>query len=75
MNLTQALNTRLGATLISVLLGLGLASLFRKACKGNGCVVVQAPDAEEVKQSVYRLGGECYKYTPHIVPCKARAQS
>ena len=58
-----------GAIVISVLLGLGLAAMFRKACKGNSCIVVKAPNLTEVSQYVYQLDTGCFKYRPQVVPC------
>ena len=34
---------------ISLILGLGLASLFRKACNSRNCLVFKAPPMEKVK--------------------------
>lgn len=61
---------RLGAKLISLLLGLGLAAVFRQSCRGNGCVVVTSPPKDVVAKQVYELDGECYKYQPYTVQCK-----
>jgi hypothetical protein len=58
-----------GATLVSVILGLGLAALFRKVCKGDNCVVVQAPSAKDLEKYVYQIDTSCYKYTPNVVHC------
>ena len=56
--------------LLSALLGLGLASLFRSTCKGGRCVVVQGPPVAEVTGGVYRLNGSCYRYTPVPAECE-----
>lgn len=75
MNLSQAMNSKYGPIVISVLLGLGLAAMFRRVCRGDGCVVVKAPDLKEVQDSVYRYGDACYKYTPHATPCQWRPRA
>ena len=41
-----------GKTLISILLGLGLATLFRKVCKGRNCLVFQAPKIDKIENHV-----------------------
>jgi hypothetical protein len=81
MNLGKAMSTPIGAIIISVILGLGLAALFRTVCHGDGCVVIKAPDASELQKFVYRIGGnsandaECYKYTPEEVPCPLKKKN
>jgi hypothetical protein len=53
-----------------VILGLGLAAMFRRACTGDGCIVVKPPDHKEVAENVYKIEKSCYKYTPNVIPCK-----
>ena len=65
------LRTRVGSIVISVVLGLGLAALFRRACQGDNCVVVRAPRSEEVEKYYYKVNESCYKYTPYPVDCSA----
>jgi hypothetical protein len=65
----KLLGTDAGAIVVSVLLGLGLAAVFRRACKGDGCVVLRAPDAADVTRYHYKVGEDCFRYTPKVVPC------
>jgi hypothetical protein len=58
-----------GQIFISILLGLGLAAMFRKACDDNRCIVVRPPSFEETQKYYYKVGGECWKYTPVETPC------
>jgi hypothetical protein len=57
-------------TVVSGIIGLGLALLFRSACKGAQCVVVKAPPVAELSKYHYKIDSDCYKYTPYVVPCK-----
>lgn len=68
----EFLRSKEGAMLTSVLLGLGLASMFRYTCVGDSCVVVQAPDFEELSRTIYEMDGNCYKYTPSATVCPER---
>lgn len=71
MSIKDALHTRAGNIIISIILGLGLAALiFRKTCSGNGCVIVKGPNPKEVSTHVYKIKDGCYKYTPYVVPCE-----
>lgn len=71
MNLKRLLNTPMGAILISVLLGLGLATLFYKTCSGKQCIDFNGPLISEIDGKTYKYGEECYKYTLHSAPCNS----
>ena len=58
-----------GSIVISIILGLGLAALFRKACTDNKCIVVKGPNIDEVQQYYYKMNGECYQYKPVHAEC------
>lgn len=61
---------KVGSVVISVVLGLGLAALFRRACKDGNCIVIKAPKQEDVQKYYYKVEENCYKYTPYVVDCK-----
>ena len=65
----QVLKSREGQIMMSVILGFGLATLFRRVCKGRSCVVIKGPKLSEVQEYVYRIEDRCYKYKPHVVKC------
>ncbi len=69
MFLTKFINSEQGSVIISVILGLGLASLFRTVCKDGKCIVYKS-DASNIQKNLYKLEGKCYKYNPTIVPCE-----
>lgn len=69
MNIKRLLNTKLGVFLISVLLGLGLATFFYKACDGKNCLTFNGPLINEIDGKTYKFGEDCYKYTFHSTPC------
>jgi uncharacterized protein (TIGR03382 family) len=62
-----------GATIISVMLGLGLAAIFRRVCDDKKCVVIRAPNNEELEKYYYQVQDECYKYTPENVACPKKS--
>jgi len=64
------LHTPQGRILMSALLGLGLASLFRAVCKGNKCHVFRAPPLADIQDKIYKTsGGHCVTYTPIAAKC------
>ena len=54
---------------MSAILGLGLASLFRKTCRDLDCFSFRPPPWKETTDSVYRYGGSCYKFKARAGPC------
>lgn len=61
--------TLAGSRILSVILGLGLASLFRKVCSGDRCVVVKGPKLADVAKHTYRIDERCYVYKPVATTC------
>lgn len=62
MQLRMLLNSPLGQVFISILLGLGLATIFRATCKEKGCIKFAGPVISEVDGKIYKHGEKCYKY-------------
>ena len=55
MNIERILHGKIGKIFMSVLLGLGLATLFRKVCKNRDCIVFYAPDIGKIKNQVFKF--------------------
>lgn len=70
--MAEYFRTKQGSIVFSIIIGLGLASLFRQVCKGSHCVVVKGPNSEEIANHVFKSGEDCFKYTPVIVDCDRR---
>ncbi len=68
-NLTKIMHNKYGKILISVILGLGVASLFRRSCKDRKCMVFRAPSMNEVEQNIYKHDGGCYKFSHNAITC------
>lgn len=66
----EMLQTPFGSILVSVILGLGIAALFRKACDDKKCIVIQSPPVEEVGKYYYKIDQDCFKYTPVASECQ-----
>jgi hypothetical protein len=67
-------HTETGKIIMSVLLGLGLASLFRTVCKEQNCLIFHAPPLDEFKDKIYRSNGKCVKYNQVATKCSANAK-
>ncbi len=59
-----------GRIIISIIWGLGLATLFRRVCKGRDCIVIKAPDPKELENKVYKFDKKCYRFNPEVTSCK-----
>jgi len=75
MNFKRLLNTELGIFFISVLLGIGLATLFRKVCEGKNCIHFNGPVISEIDGKTYKYGEHCYKYKLEATPCDPNKQT
>lgn len=67
--ISNIMSTEFGSVIVSVILGLGLASFFKKVCKDGRCVIIKGPPINEVNKNIYKINEECYKYTPFATKC------
>ena len=61
--------SKIGAIVISSILGLGLAAVFRQVCKGNECIVVKSPNLDDINKYYYKIDSDCFKYSPYVTTC------
>ena len=52
MYLRRLIYGDVGKIVISIILGLGLATLFRKVCKDRDCIIFRAPDIKKIKDQI-----------------------
>ena len=69
MNLRRLIYSEVGRYIISILLGLGLATLFRKVCNERNCIVFKGPALNKVKGQVFKFNDRCYKFQEKIEKC------
>ena len=63
-------STENGKIILSVIWGMGLATLFRKACKGRSCIIMKGPKPVEMNNKIYKFDDKCYKYSSVNAMCK-----
>ena len=71
MHLEKLFTTPSGKTMMSIILGLGIASLFHQTCKGKNCVLVHAPPISSVTNTVFKhpSSDRCIRYEINPVKC------
>ena len=74
-NIGKFVHTETGKILMSILLGFGLASLFRTICKDRECLIFHAPSLDDFKDKIYKNNsGKCVKYNPVASKCNMNAK-
>jgi hypothetical protein len=69
MNFKRFLYTDVGRNIISVLLGIGLASLFQKVCKDKSCLVFTGPIISDIDGKIFKHDDKCFQYDISSVKC------
>lgn len=74
MHLSKFVHSVTGRYIMSILLGFGLATLFRQVCIGNNCTTYTAPPIEEIDEQTYKFDDECYKLHKSAVNCDTKKE-
>ena len=83
MNFKRLFYSEIGKNMISIVLGLVLASLFRKVCNDKNCIRFNGPVITDIEDKTFKHGDKCYKYSTQsdkcdtakkIVPIMTRAE-
>jgi hypothetical protein len=69
VDIKTVMNSPGGAIAVSIVLGLGLAAVFRLTCKDGKCIVIQGPPPGEIDGHYYKLEDRCYKYSRVAAHC------
>ena len=67
--LSKFVHSSTGKIIMSILLGFGLATIFRQVCKGKSCLEFYAPSLEDINNKIYKVNNKCYKYIPKASKC------
>jgi len=70
MYLDKFVHSNTGKILMSIILGIGLATFFRTACKGRNCRVITCPPIEEIEDQTYKFNDKCYKFEKQAINCE-----
>ena len=59
----------IAATMISALIGFGIAAMFSPLCKGPECVILRGQPVDELRNAVYQFGSKCVEFQTKAVEC------
>ena len=71
IGLTKLMNSSKGKIIFSIILGFGIATLFRKVCKDSNCLIFHAPSIKNVKDKIFSYDNKCYTYIEKHTHCDA----
>ncbi len=69
MYIRRLIYSDFGSVVMSIILGLGLATLFRKVCKDRNCMKFEGPSINKIKGQIFKYNDKCYTYEPAITKC------
>lgn len=72
MNLKNIIKSKTGKTIMSIILGLGLATLFRSYCYEKKCLVFLSKNQKYVEDKIFEEDNKCYKYNLKSTSCETK---
>lgn len=69
MYLDKFVHSYTGKIMMSIILGIGLATFFRSVCKGKGCRIISSPAMEEIEDQIYKYNDKCYTFEKNSINC------
>lgn len=71
-NILGSMHTTFGKYLVSIILGIGLSSMFRKTCDNAGCLAFKGPHHRDISENIYRHNKDCYTFEAHSISCNTK---
>lgn len=70
MYLDKFVHSQTGKIIMSIILGIGLATFFRAVCKGKHCRIIASPPMEEIDNKTYKFNDKCYTFEKKAINCQ-----
>jgi hypothetical protein len=67
LSLKKFVGSKSGVMILSIILGLGLASIFKLSCDKRSCIVYEAPDFSSKK--IMKYNDKCYEPKEKMEKC------
>ena len=59
-----------GMKLFSIMLGLGVAGLFKMSCDSRSCLVFKGPTFDDEDKKKVKYNEKCYQVREKMIPCE-----
>ena len=59
-----------GMKLFSIMLGLGVAGLFKMSCDSRSCLVFKGPIFDDEDKKKVKYNEKCYQVREKMIPCE-----
>lgn len=69
MNFMKLFRSKEGSYIISAILGMGLATLFKRVCKERKCMVFKGAPIDQIEGKIYKYGNKCYMFEGEAEKC------
>ena len=69
IHIKRLIYSKFGEVIISILLGLGLATLFRKVCNNRNCLKFEGAPLNKITDQIFKFDNKWYKFTSDIQKC------
>jgi hypothetical protein len=67
LKIKKLLDSQTGIVIFSIILGLGLSTIFKSCCDSQNCVVYKGPDFSTKK--IIKYNNKCYELAEQIQTC------
>jgi hypothetical protein len=72
MNFSKLINSVIAKYILSILFGLGLASLFRKVCSERSCLSFKGAKLSDIDRKVFQFNNKCYSFESATSSCDTK---
>ena len=72
------LHTSMGKIILSILLGLGLSTIFRQVCNSKDCYKFIGPKHNELRDKIFASDTnktKCYSLVEENIPCGSKSRT
>ncbi len=67
LKIKKILDSPTGIAVFSIILGLGLSTIFKSCCDSHNCIIYKAPDFSTKK--IIKYNNKCYEPSEQIQTC------
>lgn len=75
MNFKKLIYSERGKLILSMIIGFGIATFFRKTCKDKACLSFKAPSVDDIEDKTYQFNNQCYQFEQKQSTCDPSKRS